>query len=109
MTNVTKRLPSLPSLPSAKSFVRCDCGCGLLCQNRFRPGHDSKLKGYVTRVRAGVWDRTNPTDVTAQLDAVHEFFGPDSGEARHTAKELGVSWKPKAEREAEAAKAKKTA
>ncbi len=92
-----KSLPKLPSLPKAKSLVRCDCGCGILCQNRFAPGHDSKLKGMRIRVERGLWDASNPEDVTAPLDALAETMGGDSF-AEATAREMRIEWTPKAER-----------
>jgi hypothetical protein len=32
----------------------CECGCGGSTKNRFMPGHDSKLRGWVLRVERGV-------------------------------------------------------
>jgi len=45
----SSRLPSLPSLRSTGAAVKrpCQCGCGLLCGNMFRPGHDARLKSGV--------------------------------------------------------------
>jgi hypothetical protein len=93
-------LPKLPSLPKARRVVRCACGCGNLCGNRFVPGHDSKLKGMRIRVERGLWDRENPNDVTAQLDALAVTMGGDSF-AEATAIEMGIDWVPVAEREKE--------
>lgn len=104
-TTIMKSLPKLPSLPKAKSLVRCACGCNGLTQNRFVPGHDSKLKGMRIRVERSLWDRSDDAigNPEAQLDALAEMMGDDDF-AYATAQELGVDWTPKAERE-EAAKA----
>lgn len=67
---MTKSLPKLPSLPKAKSLVRCACGCQGLTQSRFVPGHDSTLKGMRIRVERGLWDRENPEDRDAQFRAL---------------------------------------
>lgn len=94
-------LPKLPSLPKIVTRVACECGCGTPCGNRFAPGHDAKLLGYVKRVAAGVWDREAAADdTTAQLDGLAGYLG--DGCAKATAKALGVEWTPKAKRTAKA-------
>lgn len=84
------RMPSLPSLPKIKTSVRCACGCTGLTQSRFVPGHDAKLLGRVRRVKAGVFDKENPTDLTAQLDASLTWL--TVGEVEATAEEMGIKW-----------------
>lgn len=81
------RLPSLPSLKSSVASVRCGCGCPLLCHNRFRPGHDAKLLGYVKRVTAGVFVKDGTLD--DQLDALAGYVGERSADM--TAAELGFT------------------
>ena len=87
MTN-TKSLPKLPSLKNLN--LKCQCGCGNPTTNRFAIGHDSKLLGRVRRVKAGVFDQTNPTDETAQLDAAMMYL--TIGEVEALAKAIGSDW-----------------
>lgn len=106
---VTKSLPKLPSLPKATRHNPCDCGCGGFSQNRFVPGHDSKLKGMKIRVERGLWDRSEEAqgDIDAQLEALATAMS--LGMAKATAKEMGIEdWLSAAEIEA-AAEAAKTA
>lgn len=51
--------PELPALPRMKRAPKaktheCACGCGGHTANRFLPGHDSKLRGWVLRVQRGI-------------------------------------------------------
>ncbi len=95
---MTKSLPKLPALPKSRTIRKCACGCGGNTQSRFVPGHDSTLKGMKIRVERGLWDKENPEDEIAQLDALAEAMTPAMALA--TAIELGIEWKPKAERKA---------
>lgn len=47
-------LPSLPSVARVRPLFSCTCGCGLLTQRAFTPGHDARLKGLIIRVVRGV-------------------------------------------------------
>lgn len=85
-----KSLPKLPSMPKSRASVKCACGCPGLTQSRFVPGHDSKLKGMRLRVEQGVWDRSDPLNLDAQLDALAEFLGPNYAIA--TAEEMKLDW-----------------
>jgi len=89
-SSIARRLPSLPSLPKIKAAVNpCQCGCGAVCTNRFKPGHDAKLAGYVRRVQVGV----------VTLEGIEEILGV--GQALATAHAMGVDYTPLAEREDE--------
>jgi hypothetical protein len=81
MSNFSK-LPSLPSLPKAKTYNRCECGCNGLTGKRFCPGHDAKHYGLIKRVEAGVMT----------LDDIAAWGGEDI--ARATAKGMGLAWEP---------------
>ena len=89
MTN-SKRLPSLPGLPSIKQLSNCACGCDRMTQSRFAPGHDSKLYGRIKRVKAGVFDPTQADNVTAQLDASMKWLTPS--EVSAVAEAIGATW-----------------
>lgn len=77
-----KALPRLAPLPRLRTKVPCECGCGTPCGNRFAPGHDARLLGFRKRVERGTWT----------LDFIATEYS--EGEARATAKALGVKWEP---------------
>lgn len=100
-------LPKLPSMPKLKSQVRCACGCDGLTQSRFVPGHDSKLYGWMRRVKAGVFTSTpdgHAVDPIAQIDAAMQWLTPKNGLAIASA--MGIKW-TEAEFKARQAKAAK--
>lgn len=92
-------LPKMPSLPKLTKSVRCECGCGTLCTNRFAPGHDAKLLGMVKRVNARVWDKREDATTTDQLDALAVTMGSE-GMAEATARALGIAWVAPSKRKA---------
>ena len=80
-------LPKLPSLPKIRTRVACQCGCGRTCGNRFAPGHDAKLLGYVKRISLGVWVKEGTIDEQfAAMRLWHE------GCAIATAEHMGYEW-----------------
>lgn len=78
------KLPKLPSLPKINAANPCECGCGGITQNRFVPGHDSKLKAQCIRVERGLLTYQQLADLLG--------VGP----AKATAKALGDTWEPEA-------------
>lgn len=87
MVTNNNSLPKLPSLPKIRTRVACACGCGTLCGNRFAPGHDAKLVGYVKRINAGVWAPGG--DLVDQFRAMAEWH---LGCAMATADHMGLDW-----------------
>ncbi len=81
------RLPKLPSLPKIKTINKCECGCNGLTGNRFVPGHDAKLLGYVRRINAGVWAKDG--SIADQFRAMAEWH---EGSAKATAAHMGIDW-----------------
>jgi hypothetical protein len=56
---INETLAPLPALPKMARMPRpkinkCECGCGHLTGNRFVPGHDSRLRGWVLRLERGL-------------------------------------------------------
>lgn len=47
------KMPRLKRLPKAKTND-CRCGCGTKTANKFAPGHDSRLKGWMLRIERGL-------------------------------------------------------
>lgn len=45
--------PEVKPAKAAKPQVECGCGCGVLVNRRFLPGHDGRLKGdLIRRIKA---------------------------------------------------------
>lgn len=80
-------LPKLPSLPKIRSVVACECGCGRTCGNRFAPGHDAKLLGYVRRISLGLWVKDGT--IFEQIVAMAAWH---AGSAIATAKAMGIDY-----------------
>ena len=74
-------LPKLPKLPRQHALRPCECGCGRDVPRRFAPGHDSRLRGTILRVRTGVMS----------LDEVANLIGIGCAEA--AAEALGIEWR----------------
>ena len=59
MADSNSTLAPLPALPKMARMPRpktnkCVCGCGQPTGNRFVPGHDSRLRGWVLRLERGL-------------------------------------------------------
>lgn len=75
-----KRLPALPGgARKAKALRSCECGCEGLTGNRFVPGHDARLAGWVKRVERGVLVQGG--DLTAQIGWIEENASKGEAEA----------------------------
>lgn len=70
--------PSAPKGPKAPEN-KCLCGCGALCHNRFRPGHDAVVKGTLIKI----------SRAQLPMDAIPQPLKEDSGALR----DCLIKWK----------------
>lgn len=95
MAQSLNRLPSLPSVSSARPQVPCACGCGRRTGRTFAPGHDARLKGGCVRVARGLMT----------LKEVAEHMGKPFADAVRKAladRQLMKRWQVEVPREAKA-------
>lgn len=51
-----KAAPKEPKAPKLPTTQDCLCGCGLETGGKFRPGHDARVKGWLSKVEQGKYE-----------------------------------------------------
>lgn len=51
-----KAEPKAPKAPKLPTTQDCLCGCGLETGGKFRPGHDARVKGWLSKVEQGKYE-----------------------------------------------------